>query len=82
MQKAEKWMSPPEFNTVGAVRASLCSSTDAQLQLSCPGLSLPFCRHCCSQQLVQHQLMPTGHSECGCKLCLSTLVFVFGSESL
>lgn len=48
-------------------------STDAQLQFSCPGLSLPFCRHCCSQQLVQHQLMPTGHSECGCKLFVCLL---------
>lgn len=46
-------------------------STDAQLQFSCcPGLGLPFYRHFCSQQLVQHQLMPTGHSVWMQTLCL------------
>lgn len=47
---------------------------------SCPSAGLAFSRCCCSQQPVQHVLMPVRHFDANAN-SLSTLAFVFGLKA-
>lgn len=47
---------------------------------SCPSAGLAFSRCCCSQQPVQHVLMPVRHFDANAN-SLSTLAFIFGLKA-